>query len=237
MRELLAAGRRRVHEVRISESSRPSPLLAEIADLAGQRRVRVRHVSPAALAATAHTDAPQGVMARADPLPEAELDDLTGRPPDGVPPFLLVLDGVSDPHNLGALLRTAECAGATGAVLPRHRGAQVTATVTKVVAGAVEHVPMTAVAGVPAALAELTKAGVWTVGLDPGADVSLFDLPVGDLPIALVLGSEGRGLSRLARQRCDLAVAIPQRGSLESLNVSAAGAVACYEIARRRLGR
>jgi 23S rRNA (guanosine2251-2'-O)-methyltransferase len=147
----------------------------------------------------------------------------------------LVMESVSDPHNLGALLRTGECAGVTGAVLPRHRGAQVTPTVTKVAAGAVEHVPMAVVASVPGALTELGKAGVWTVGLDPEAEVSVFDLPVGDQPVALVVGSEGKGLSRLARQRCELLVAIPRLGALASLNVSAAGAVACYEVARRRV--
>lgn len=234
MRELLAAGRRRVRDVWVGDAVGESPLLIEIADLAAARRVPLRVVSRGRLDAAARTEAPQGVLAHADPLPEADLDDLARPRPDGVAPFLVVLDGVTDPHNLGAVLRTAECAGATGAVLPRHRAVHVTPAVTKAAAGAVEHLPMTVVAGLPTALARLSEAGVWTVGLDAAAPQSLFDLAVASEPVAIVLGAEGAGLSRLARHRCDVVASIPQRGSLPSLNVAAAAAVACYEVVRRR---
>jgi 23S rRNA (guanosine2251-2'-O)-methyltransferase len=193
----------------------------------------LRHVPRAELEAAARTEAPQGVLARADPLPEADLEALCV-PRGGVAPFLLVLDGVTDPRNAGALLRSAAAAGATGAVLPRHRAAHVTASVAKAAAGAIEHVPMAVVAGVPSALRTLAGHGVWTVGLDPAAPASVFDLELADQAVALVLGAEGPGLSRLVRQRCDLLVAIPQRGAVASLNVAAAGAVACFEVARRR---
>lgn len=233
VRELLAAGRRRVREVLLAEGMEPSALVTEIVDLATALRVPVRRVSRARLDGLAATDAPQGVVARAEPLAEADLDTLA-RSVGTRTPFLLALDGVTDPHNLGALLRTAECAGATGAVLPRHRAAHVTPTVTKAAAGAIEHLPMALVAGLPAALTQLRRAGVWTVGLDQDAVQSVYDLAVGTEPVAVVLGAEGRGLSRLALERCDLVVRIPQRGSLSSLNVAAAGAVACFEVARRR---
>ena len=235
MRELLATGRRRVRELLVADGMEPSAVVTEILDLASAARVPVRRVSRGRLDSAAATDAPQGVVARAEPLIEADLDDLA-RTVAGRTPFLLALDGVTDPHNLGALLRTAECAGATGAVLPRHRAVHVTPTVAKAAAGAIEHLPLAVVAGLPAALTQLRRAGVWTVGLDQDAEQSVYDLAVGTEPVALVLGSEGSGLSRLALQRCDVAVHIPQQGSLPSLNVAAAGAVACFELARRRLG-
>lgn len=234
VRELLVAGRRRTREVWLAEDLDASPLIAEIADLAAAARVPVRRVSRGRLDGAARTDAPQGVLARADPLPEADLDALTHRPRTGAAPFLVVFDGVTDPQNLGAVLRSAEGAGATGAVLPRHRATHVTPTVAKAAAGAIEYVPMTVVPGVPAALAVLRDAGVWTVGLDEDGDRSVFDLDLASEPVALVLGAEGTGLSRLTRQRCDVTVAIPLGGRIESLNVAAAGAIACFEIARRR---
>lgn len=234
MRELLAARRRRVRDVWVSETADPDhPLVAEILDLAGDAAVPVRRVGRGRLDAEARSEAPQGVLAHADPLPETPLDHMTT---DAPAPFLVVVDGVTDPQNLGALLRSAEGAGATGVVLPRHRSAHVTPAAAKAAAGAIEHVPLALVAGIPAALQVLRGAGIWTVGLAGEADRSIFGLELATEPVALVLGAEGAGLSRLARQRCDVVVAIPRLGALSSLNVAAAGAVACYEVARRRLG-
>jgi 23S rRNA (guanosine2251-2'-O)-methyltransferase len=125
-------------------------------------------------------------------------------------------------------------AGATGAVLPRHRAAHVTPAVTKAAAGAVEHLPLAVVPGIPNALNVLRRHGVWSVGLAADADTSLFDLDLADQPLALVLGAEGRGLSRLVGARCDVLAAIPLAGPLDSLNVAAAGAIACFEFGRRR---
>ena len=233
VRELLAARRRPVRDVWLAEGSDESLILTEIRDLALDNRVPVRAVSRGKLAGEARTEAPQGVLAHAAPLPESELADLIV-PSARTAPFLIALDGVTDPHNLGALLRTAESAGATGVVLPRHRAAHVTPTVAKAAAGAIEYLPMAVVPGLPAALAELKQQGVWTVGLAADAPASLFGLELSSEPICLVLGAEGKGLSRLTRQRCDLLVAIPQRGRLGSLNVAAAATVACFEVARRR---
>jgi len=233
VRELLAARRRRVRAVWVSDELPASPLLAEIGDLAARERVAVRSVTRGRLAAMARTDAPQGVIAEADPLPEADFAELIAGHA-GVAPFLLLLESVTDPHNLGALVRTAEAAGVTGVVLPRHRAVHVTPTVAKAAAGAIEHVPLALVAGLPAALRDLRAAGIWVVGWDPAGDTSLFDLPVATEPIALVVGAEGPGLSRLTRARCDVVARVPQAGRLASLNVSVAGALACYEVARRR---
>jgi 23S rRNA (guanosine2251-2'-O)-methyltransferase len=236
VRELLAAGRRPVREVWLADGVDPAPILDEIRQLADTVDVPLRIVNAARLRQVAATDAPQGVVAFAAPLPELTIDDLlepgSG---DAGAPFLVVVDGVTDPHNLGALLRTAECAGATGAIVPRHRSAHVTATVAKAAAGAIEYLPIAMVPGVPSALARLARAGIWTVGLDPDASASLWDLSVATEPIAVVLGAEGQGLSRLAKARCQLLVGIPQRGTISSLNVAAAGALTCFEVTRARL--
>jgi len=209
----------------------PADLLALAADL----RVPVQHVSRKRLDAEARSEAPQGVLAKAAPLHEADLDDLA-RGSTKRPPFLVLVDGVTDPGNLGAILRSVDGAGGTGIILPRHRAVHITPTAAKAAAGAIEHVPIAVVSGLPTAVERLRRAGVWVVGLDDSATKSLFEL--GDTasePIALVLGAEGSGLSRLVRERCDVLVSIPMRGRLSSLNVSAAAALACYEVTRRRL--
>lgn len=231
--ELLAAGRRRVRDVWVAEGVEPSPILERILSLASSARVAVRWVPPARLDGEARTETHQGVLAHAEPLEEADLDELA-EPAGGVNPFLVALDGVTDPRNLGAVLRSAECAGVTGVVLPRHHAALVTASVTKAAAGAVEHLPIAVVPGIAGALTTLARHGVWSVGLDAGSSESIYDLDLADRPIAVVLGAEDRGLSRLVRARCDTVVSIPARGHLPSLNVSAAAAIALFELARRR---
>jgi 23S rRNA (guanosine2251-2'-O)-methyltransferase len=235
VRELLLGGRR-VRELWVATDLDEAGVVDEILELAREMRVPVREVSRNKLAAEARTDAPQGVLAKAAPLHDVELDELAqARSASGAKPFLIVSDGVTDPGNLGALLRSASCAGATGVVLPRHRAVHVTPSVAKAAAGAIEHLPMALVGGIPNALSRLHELGVWVVGLDMVAERTLFELgDVATEPIALVLGSEGHGLSRLTRQRCDLVVRIPLVGPLESLNVATAGALACYEITRHR---
>ncbi|MHB8662613.1 MAG: TrmH family RNA methyltransferase [Acidimicrobiales bacterium] len=226
VRELLKARTRRTRDVWMSVDD------PEIAEMATAARVPIRRVSRGSLDGEARTEAPQGVLAHAEPLPEADLSRLCG----GTRPFLIVLDGVTDPQNLGALLRTASLAGATGAVVARHRAVHVTPTVAKAAAGAIEHLPIAVAGGIPAAMQVLASHGVWTVGLDAEAPTPIWDLAVADADagVALILGAEGSGLSRLVRSRCDLLVSIPQRGPLGSLNVAAAGAVAAFEVARRR---
>lgn len=234
VRELFLAGRRKVQEVWLLAEQDQSDILEDIAELAGAERVPVRQVSRGKFFAEARCESPQGVLAKAAPIPETLLDDLATARRGGPPPFLIAVDGVTDPGNLGALLRSAECAGATGIVLPRHRAVHVTPTVTKTAAGAVEHLAFAIVGGLPTALQDLRRHGVWVVGLDGDGTTPLWQLPAADGPIALVLGAEGAGLSRLVRQRCDAIASIPLNGSLASLNVAAAAAVACYEVARAR---
>ncbi|MGH8988403.1 MAG: TrmH family RNA methyltransferase [Acidimicrobiales bacterium] len=234
VRELLAAGRRPVRSVWIAEGLDPSPLVDEIEVLAGRRHVRVETVSRSRLDAAARTEAPQGVLARARAVEPMDLDELVTSA-RGVP-FLVVAGGLTDPRNLGSLLRSAECAGATGVVLPRHRSAHLSPTVAKVAAGAVEHLDFALVGGIPHALERLSSLGVRSFGLAAGTARSIYDADLGAGPVALVVGGEERGLAPLVRRRCDEIVGIPQHGELESLNAGAAAAVACFEVARRRLG-
>jgi 23S rRNA (guanosine2251-2'-O)-methyltransferase len=232
VRELLLSGQRRVREIVLSAGMDQADILDDIIDLADEMKVPIREVSRSKFDAQALTTSAQGIYADAQPLPEHELADLL-QPADGSVPFLLALDGVTDPGNLGALVRTAECAGVTGIVLPRHRAVHITPTVTKSAAGAIEFVPMALVGGLPSAMSDMRAAGVWVVGLDEGGDHRLDGLDLAQ-PTCLVLGAEGQGLGRLVRQRCDAIAAIPLLGKLNSLNVAAAGAVACFEVARQR---
>lgn len=233
VRELLLSGRRRTTEVVLAAGMDHADILDDIVELAHELKVPVREISRAKFDAMARTDSAQGVLAEAARLPEHELDELIN-PADGGVPFLIALDGVTDPGNLGALLRTAECAGVTGVVLPRHRAVHVTPTVTKTAAGAIEFLPMALVGGLPNAISQMQEGGVWVVGMDDQGDARLDALDLTQ-PVCLVLGAEGAGLSRLVRQRCDAVAAIPLRGRLNSLNVAAAGAVACFEVARQRV--
>ena len=235
VRELLIAGTRKVREIWVAADLDENEIVGDIVDIARSMRVTVTEVARKRLEAQARSEAPQGVIAFAAPLREADLGTFLTRSGRQAP-FLVAVDGVTDPGNLGALLRCCDGAGVQGVVLPRHRAVHVTPTVAKAAAGAVEHVPMALVGGLPTALARMKEAGIWVVGLDDEADRSLFDL--GDLAadgVCLVLGAEGAGLSRLVRERCDLIVSIPMRGRLSSLNVSAAAALAVYEVTRHRV--
>ncbi len=148
-------------------------------------------------------------------------------------PFVIVCDEISDPHNLGAIIRTAECVGAHGVVIPKRRSAGLTAVVGKAAAGAVEHMAIARVPNLAAALDELKKAGLWVYGAAAEGDCPLWKTELTG-PIALVIGSEGDGMSRLVRERCDVLLSIPLMGKISSLNASAAAAVLMYEVLRQR---
>jgi 23S rRNA (guanosine2251-2'-O)-methyltransferase len=225
--ELLRAGTRRVRTVYVSNSVSRDDNVEEIVARAAKA---VKVVPPERVAQLARTDVHQGVVAMAAPLRPADIDDLLGV--DRA--FLVALDGVTDPRNLGAVMRSAETAGATGLIVTRHRSAHVTPAVTKTAAGAIEYLPIAVVGGIPAALDRAARVGCWSVGFDEAGERSLFDLDLADQPIVLVFGAEGRGLARLTRERCDVLVRIPMHGRIGSLNVAAAAAVACHEVARRR---
>lgn len=233
MRELLIAGRRRTHDIWIAAELEGDPGVADIEEIAGAQRVPISYVRRSKLEREARSEAPQGVLAHAAELPEADLADLLRG--GSSPPFLVAVDGVTDPGNLGAIVRSCDGAGVSGVLLPRHRAVHVTPTVAKSSAGAVEHVPLALIPGLPNTLAQLKDHGVWVAGLDDAAELPLSDLGrLATDPICLVLGAEGAGLSRLVRERCDTIVSIPMLGAVGSLNVAAAAALATYEVARAR---
>lgn len=235
VRELLIAQRRKVREIWFANDIDSAPIIEDIEQLAHASRITIQEVARKRLEERARSEAPQGVIAFAAPVPEASFADML-RGTSNTKPFLVAVDGVTDPGNLGALLRCCDGAGVTGVVLPRHRAVHVTPTVAKASAGAVEHVPMALVSGLPTAISQMREKGIWVVGLDDKGTRTLWD--IGDLAregICVVLGAEGAGLSRLVRERCDEVVSIPMRGQVSSLNVSAAAALATYEVARARL--
>ena len=198
---------------------------------AAQAGVRVEDVRQGELAHRSRSGVHQGVGAELADFRYAELDDLLG----GLrgPALLLVLDGVTDPQNLGALIRSAHALGVHGVVLPKDRAAGVTPAAFKAAAGALEHCPVARVTNLSRALERMKEQGIWTVALAAEADRELSALDL-TLPTALVLGSEGAGVRPLGRKTCDHLARIPMAGQVGSLNVAAAGAVALYEIARQR---
>lgn len=235
VRELLIASRRRVREMVVNDDSERNPVIGEILELARSQRVAVRSVSRDEIDDLARSEAPQGVIAFAEPLEETLLDEVLASARDDDKLFIVAVDGVTDPGNLGAILRSCEGAGVDAVILPRHRAVHVTPSAAKAAAGAIEYLTMCVVPGLPTAIQQLRDNNVWVVGLDDAADKPVFGL--GDLArehVCLVLGAEGPGLSRLVRERCDLLVSIPMRGALSSLNVSAAAALATYEVVRAR---
>ena len=181
------------------------------------------------------THAHQGVIAVAAVREYASVSDILALAREkGEAPLVVVCDEISDPHNLGAIIRTAECAGAHGVIIPKHRSAGVTAVVEKTSAGAVEHMAVARVGNLAAALKELQDAGVWIFGTAADGDRSLWEADLKG-PAALVIGSEGSGMSRLTRESCDFLVSIPLRGKVSSLNASNAAAIVLYEAVRQRL--
>jgi 23S rRNA (guanosine2251-2'-O)-methyltransferase len=228
--ELLRAKRRGVRKVYIADAQDPSSTLDAIEEEARRARVPVQIISAARLDREARTEGHQGVIAQAERLRSVPLEELL----EVDRAFLLVCDGVTDPRNLGAILRSADGAGVTGVVLPKHRSARITPAVTKTAAGAVEYLSFAEVGGIPTAIERLNKAGVLTVGLAGESRHSLYDLDLGSTPVALIIGGEQNGLGTLTRKRCAAVVSIPQIGSISSLNAGVAASVAAFEVARQR---
>jgi len=221
----LAAGR--VEQLFVERSRQAA--LGDMLDRARSVGVTVEFVDD--VTPRAGTDAPQGVVARCRPIPVGSVADAAGAK---TPAAVVVLDHLEDPRNVGAIARTAVAAGVGGLVVSRHRAAPIGATAFKAAAGALEHIVVAEVSSVADAIADLSRLGVWTVGLDADADRDLFGLDLLAEPCALVLGAEGAGLGRLVRDRVDVVASIPLHGPVESLNASVAASLAVYEIARVR---
>ena len=210
--------------------------LGRIAARARERGIVVAECDRRKLDAMSVTGAHQGVIAQAAVREYAGMEDILALARErGEDPFVVVCDEIADPHNLGAILRTAECAGVHGVVIPKRRSAGLTAVVDKASAGAAEHMLVARVPNIPAALKELKEQGLWVYGTaaDGAGELWTADLRG---PVCLVIGSEGFGMGRLVAEQCDVTVRIPLRGKVTSLNASAAAAVMMYEVLRQRTG-
>jgi 23S rRNA (guanosine2251-2'-O)-methyltransferase len=225
----------RVSSVRLAEK-RDDPRIRQIDELARRHNRPIQRVDQHALKQQLGDVAHQGVAADITPMPPWTEDDLFDALQTATHPIILMLDGVQDPHNLGACLRTADACGALAVVVPRDRAAQVNATVRKVAVGAAETTPVVAVTNLVRTLKMLKEAGLWVVGADAdGAKLAHeVDLTGG---IVLALGAEGTGLRHLTQQTCDWIVRLPQLGAVESLNVSVAAGMLLYETVRQRMTR
>ncbi len=209
-------------------------LLLEIIRLAREQGIRIEEVPPADLERRARTRVHQGVVALAAAEPPVDVANLLARARQrGEAPLLLIAAGIQDPQNLGSLIRSAEAAGAHGVVIPRHRAAGLTPAVAKAAAGALAHLPVAEAVNLSQTIEMLKKEGLWVCGADPGAETSYHEADLGG-PLALVVGSEGRGMPRLVRETCDFLVRIPMAGRVASLNAAVAGAILMFEAQRQR---
>lgn len=211
--------------------------LRHLASTAREKGAVVVECDRRKLDAMSVTHAHQGVIAVTSVREYADVDDILDVAREkGEPPLIVVCDELSDPHNLGAVIRTAECAGAHGVIIPKRRSAGLTAVVAKTSAGAVSYVPVARVPNLTACLKDLKDKGLWVYGATAQGDTSLYQADLKG-PAAIVIGSEGFGMSRLVEETCDVRVSIPMKGQLNSLNASAAAAIVLYEAVRQRLGK
>ncbi|MDR7543940.1 MAG: 23S rRNA (guanosine(2251)-2'-O)-methyltransferase RlmB [Armatimonadota bacterium] len=232
VREALRAGRP-LRKLLVARTAARTAGLRHLIGEARRRGIPVQEVDAAVLERLARTRTPQGIIAVAAAHATVELDDVLARSRGRAEaPLLLMLDGIEDPGNLGAILRSADAAGVHGVVIPRRRAAGLSAAVAATSAGAIEHVLVAQVANLTAAIERLKAEGIWVIGADPGASDDLYNVSLLP-PVALVVGSEGRGLSRLVRERCDRLVRIPMYGATASLNASVAAALCLFEVRRQ----
>ena len=243
MRESLIEGRNAVKEalksgqpidrIYILDGSSDGPVLS-IKSEAKKKGLQVRFVSKERLDQMSETGKHQGVIAYAAAYEYSEVDDILASAKEkGEDPFILLLDGIEDPHNLGAIIRTANLAGAHGVIIPKNRAVGLTATVAKASAGALSYTPVARVTNLTRCIEELKGKGLWFACADMKGDV-MYNCSLKG-PIGLVIGSEGDGVSRLVRQACDMTVAIPLKGDIDSLNASVAAGILSYEVVRQRM--
>ncbi len=207
--------------------------LREIVKRAKENKVMIQEVDKQRLDELSQSGVHQGVLAYVTPYSYVEVDDILARAHEkGEAPFLVILDEITDPHNLGAVIRTAECCGVHGVVIPKRRAVGLTPAAIKASAGAVEYLPVAKVTNIAVLMDELKKKGIWIVGADVSGQLYTGQDLKG--PIALVIGSEGKGMARLIKEKCDFLVRIPLKGRIESLNASVAAGILMAEVVRQR---
>ena len=209
-------------------------IIEKIKQMAKRNRVPCVEVGKGKFRELVSDTTTQGVVAVVGTKAYVEIDDILAIAKErNEAPFILILDEIEDPQNLGALIRTAECAGAHGAVIPKHHAASVNQTVAKTSAGASEHLPVAKVVNIATTLEELKEKGLWIVGTDTAGDKNYTEVDY-TMPVALVIGNEGKGIRQLVKEKCDFVVKIPVYGKVESLNASVAGALVMYEAVKKR---
>ncbi|MGC9332747.1 MAG: 23S rRNA (guanosine(2251)-2'-O)-methyltransferase RlmB [Anaerolineae bacterium] len=235
VRETLRARRRQVYRLLLARDTRPADIVAEALALARDSRIPVQEVDRAALDSLGGDANHQGIAAEVSGYPYVDLLQLAraARAADE-PPFLLLLDHLLDPQNLGSLLRSADAAGVHGVVLPARRAAGITPAAVRASAGAAEHVRAAQVPNLVQAIEKLKEEGLWLAGLEATPEAQHYSQADLAGPLGLVVGSEGKGLARLVRERCDFLIRLPMHGQVESLNAAVAGAIALYEVRRQR---
>lgn len=230
-REALRARRRHIHRLLLADKIEPAEIIDEIVALANQLRLPIEAVPRKKLDSMARHH--QGVILKTGRYPTVDLEDILDRA-GNEPPFILVLDHIEDPHNLGAILRTAEIVGVHGVIIPRRRAAGISPTVVNVSSGAAEHMRIAELPNLTRALKTLKQANIWVAGVENDPAAQPYHRADLSGPIALVIGSEGTGLSRLVQETCDFLIKLPMRGKIESLNASVAAGLALYEVWRAR---
>lgn len=232
--EALKSGRG-INKILLAQGDRAHDI-EELLVLAKERGILTQTVERSKIESVAAGHRHQGVLAYVAPVPYVEVEDILARAEKkDEPPFLLLLDELEDPHNLGALLRTADAAGVHGILIPKRRSVPLNATVAKTSAGAVEYVPVARIGNVAQTLKKLKERGLWVVGTD--MDGTPYDKADLTGPMVLVVGSEGKGMSRLTRETCDIIVSLPMVGRINSLNASVAGSILLYESLKQRLSK
>lgn len=216
------------------EKNSKDPVFERIYAIARSKGIVVTYLEKSKLDTMSLSRNHQGVIADAAPYDYADVSDILKIAKDkGQPPFILILDGITDPNNLGSVIRTAECAGVHGIILPKRRSASLSVVVAKVAAGAAEYVPIARVTNIVRTIQYLKKSGLWVVGADIGADMKYGDYDYKS-PLAVVIGSEGDGISRLVRENCDVLLRIPMYGEINSLNAAVAAALIAFKAAEER---
>jgi 23S rRNA (guanosine2251-2'-O)-methyltransferase len=232
VREALKSGRP-INKLLLSRGEKHGSIL-EIINLARQQGLVVQEIDPAKLESISGGIRHQGIAALVSPVPYADVDTILGdaynRSED---PFIVLLDELEDPHNVGAILRTADAAGVHGVLLPQRRSCSLSAAVAKTSAGAVEYMPVARIGNITQTIEKLKKRGLWVVGADAEAEKDYFNVDLTG-PLLVIVGNEGKGLGRLVKEQCDYLVRIPMRGRISSLNASVACSLLLYEVLRQR---
>ena len=231
--ELLESGRD-INKIFVSEGERHGSI-SKIIAMAKERKIVINEISKAKLNQMAQTENNQGVIAIVPPFDYCEVEDILEEAKNkNESPFILILDGIEDPHNLGSIIRTAETAGVHGIIIPKRRAASVNSTVSKVSAGAVEHMKIARVNNINETIGYLKDNGVWIYGTDMHTDKYYYDEDYKG-SVAIVIGSEGFGMSRLVKENCDFLIKIPMKGKITSLNASVSAGIVMYEVVKQRV--